>query len=479
VRRLALAILFKLGCRGGPTDGPEPATAAPPTTVHYRARVAPEARGIEVTLCFRGTPAGLLVPGNPDAREHVEVARIVDGHPLAPEDRGFRLDGVAADACIAYAVDFEAMARAVSTRRMRRAGDSVLVAPSAWLWRPAPLPRGVELTLTFDLPEGVVASVPWPRVEERDGPTYRLDATAFRWLAWSVFGSVPIQRFAAAGAQIELTVLDEPLAATPEDLRAWATDAAQSVALLYGTFPRDHLQIVVVPVTGGRGTIYFGAAGRGGGSGVYILMDAAARGEQLLGGWTTAHELLHHGMPFVAEAWMAEGWVSYYTEIVRTRMGHRSEPEGWSALLEAFERGRRGGLGLSLERTSQLMHTTRAYQYVYWGGAAIAFFTDVALREDSGGAVSLDDAMRELRRCCGEAPIKWQAAALLEHLDAWYGKPIFTTTAREHLGRSSFPPVEEAFARLGVRLDGDVVVLDESHPRAQERRAIMAPRRSP
>mgnify|MGYP007032564995 CR=1 FL=1 len=443
--------------------------------VHYRARVAEGARTIDVTLCFDGTPSGMLVPGTPDAIAYLENPRVAEGPPLPLHERGVLLDPVD-DGCMAYTIDLEAMARAErSTRRIRWVGDSVLVQPSAWLWRPERLHRNVELTLSFELPDDTVASVPWPR--ERDG--YRLDATAFRWLSWSIFGSAPVQRFHAAGAEVELVVLDAPIAATPEGLRAWATDAAQSVALLYGTFPRDHLQIVVVPVTGGGGTIYFGAAGRGGGSGVYILMDASARDDQLLGGWTTAHELLHHGLPFVGDAWMSEGWVSYYTEVVRTRMGHRSEREGWSKLREAFERGQRDWRGVTLASLSERMHQTRAYHGVYWGGAAVAFLLDVALREDSAGAVSLDDAMRELRRCCGDARVKWSASDLLEHLDAWYGKPIFTTTAREHLERSTFPPVEQAFTRLGVRFDDGDVIIDESHPASASRRSIMAPLRSP
>lgn len=482
-RRLAWAssmVLVIAGCRDVPTtELPERETSATLRGLHYRAQLQEGARAAHVTLCFEGEPTGLLVPGNPDARDHVHDAHVVDGPRLPRRDRGFVLDGIAQEDCIAYAVDFDAMADAErSSRRIRWTGDSVLVQPSLWLWRPARLPSGVDITLGFELPEGIDASVPWPRIDDRT-PTYRLDSTAFHWLAFSVFGRPRIQRFAAAGAQIELAVLDAPMTATADGLRRWATDAAQSVALLYETFPRERLQIVVVPVTRGGGTVYFGAAGRGGGPGVYILMDSTARDDQLPGGWTTVHELLHHGMPFVADAWMAEGWVSYYTEVVRTRMGHRSEQDGWRELAEAFDRGRRDGRGVSIERLSETMHDTYAYQGVYWSGAAIGFILDVEVREDSKNRVSLDDAMRELRRCCGDALTKWTAAELLGRLDRWYGKPLFTTTAREHLNRSSFPPVERAFARLGVRLDGEDVVLDDDHPNADLRRAIMAPRRTP
>jgi predicted metalloprotease with PDZ domain len=174
---------------------------------------------------------------------------------------------------------------------------------------------------------------------------------------------------------------------------------------------------------------------------------------------------------------MAEGWVSYYTELMRTRMGHRDEAEGWAKLAEGFARGERGGRGLSLQATSDNMRQTFAYQRVYWGGAAIAFFTDIALREDSGGEVSLDDAMSELRRCCGDASRRWAAADLLAHLDQWYGKPLFSRVAAENLSRITFPPVAEGFGRLGIEIGRDGSArLDDAHAATSTRRAMMGPR---
>jgi len=173
---------------------------------------------------------------------------------------------------------------------------------------------------------------------------------------------------------------------------------------------------------------------------------------------------------------MAEGWVTYYTELVRTRAGHRTELEGWQAVLDGFERGRRTDAGMTLAKTSDAMHETRAYQRVYWGGAAIAMLADVELRLESKGTRSLDDAMRELRRCCGDADHQWKAEALLEHLDAWYGRPLFTATASAVLHRSDFPDVEAVLARIGVTQDRDGKArLDDEHPAADIRRAIMAP----
>lgn len=438
----------------------------------------------DVRLCLRGATAGRLVPGMNEAATHAHDVRTAAGEPLPQAHGGYDLGGLPEDACVAYRVDLAALEADEATARwVGRTGGSLLTRPGAWLWRPEPRPADAEVTLRFSLPSGMGASVPWPTLPEHprgtDHTTYVLDPTAFTWLSYAVIGEVTIDRFERAGAEIELVTLDAPVACPPAGLRGWVEDAVDTVALLFeGRFPRERVQLVVVPVEGGGGgTVYFGMAARGGGAGVQIFLDDQARAEALPGGWTTVHELLHHGMPFIAEPWMAEGWVTYYTELVRTRAGHRSEREGWQALLEGFGRGRRIDMDLTLAQTSDSMHETHAYQRVYWGGAAIALLVDVQMRLETGDARSLDDAMRELRRCCGDARHQWQARALLEHLDGWYGRPLFTETADAVLHSRELPDVEAALARLGVHVEGGELRLDDEHPAAPIRRAVMAPPR--
>ncbi len=484
IRPLLSALpLLALGCRppaeGPPVAGPEQSAAK--QAWHYTATLDPDVTRIDVRLCFEGPPGDRLVIRDPRAADYIE--RVHHGERRIPRTgRTFSLERVSAGDCIEYAVDLTAMARAEGfSRHARVEGESMLLRQSMWLWYPRGLPEDVGVTMTLELPEGVEASVPWTPMpgEDRNARTCRfeLDSTAFWWIGYNAFGALGVQRFEAGGTQVEVATLDVPMHATPEGLRTWATDAVLSSAELFGDYPREHLQVLVLPVDGGgSGPVYFGMAGRGGGSGVYILMDDQAEDAELVGGWTTVHELLHHGMPFIDEPWMAEGWVSYYTELQRTRMGHRDEREGWQKLYEAFGRGRRTRRPGTLAEVSESMHETFGYQRVYWGGAAIAFALDVMLREDSGGERSLDDAMRHLRACCGDARHKWSAQELLEELDAWYGKPLFTEVAGELLSADGFPRVEDTFDRLGVETFGGRVNLDDEHPMAAQRRDIMAPR---
>lgn len=487
VSRLLLATfgLTLLGCSSHRSPAPRalPEASAAQQAWHYTATLASDRSKIDVRLCFEGPPGDRLVSSNRRAADYIEHVRVGDRR-IAKSGRTFSLSDVDAGECLDYVVDVLGMTRAEGfSRHVRSEGDSVLLRQSMWLWYPRGLPEDIDVTLTLNLPDGVEASVPWTAMpgEDRSARTcrYQLDSTVFQWIGYNAFGDLGLQRFETGGTEVEVATLDAPMRATKPGLKAWASDAVAASAELFGAFPREHLQMLVLPVEGsGSGSVYFGMAGRGGGSGVYILMDNLVDDHDLLGGWTTTHELLHHGMPFVDDAWMAEGWVSYYTELQRTRMGHRDEKEGWQKLYEAFGRGRRTERSGTLQEVSDHMHDNFGYQRVYWGGAAVAFAVDVAIRQDSGGEKSLDDAMRFLRSCCGEARHKWNANDLLAKLDAWYGKPLFTDVAGPILSQSAFPEVEDTLTALGIDTSSGRVLLDDSHPMAEQRRAIMAPRKN-
>lgn len=472
---LALAGCVRAGAPSSRTEAPD--AAAPLSGVHLRATLEPGAGAVDVHMCFDGVPPPAVSVATPDAAPHIQQLRVVDRDVKLAMRRGrVELAALAAGECLGYRVDFKRMAAHENSRAVSWVGDSVVVRQSMWLLWPSDLGGDVDVTLELELPQGMRASVPWLQ-REGPRPTYVLDDTVTRWLGYTAFGELTIEALDAHGAHIEIARLDAEMSASPRGVEQWILDAVESVAMLYEGYPRKRLQVVVVPIDGGGGTVYFGMAARGGGSGVLLLVDRDAQDRELPGGWTTVHELLHHGMPFVREAWMGEGFVSYYTEIMRTRMGHRSEADGWRELADAFARGRGGGRGLTLSASSARMMDLFAFQRVYWGGGAIAFEIDVAVRLDSNGKLGLDDAMRELRRCCGDAPKRWPAATLLKKLDAWYGKPIFTKVANEHLDRIAFPDTDATLAKLGVKVDGDRVTMDDEHPAAAIRRAIMAPRK--
>lgn len=470
-RRWASAGALLLGCahaRG------EPQALA----WHYEVSPRPQLERLDVKLCFRDrVPERLVADDEAAAAYLLDMRELAGGRALTVDVAAGEVRvGATAGKCVAYAVDLARLVEEVDERPTVRVGGVVASSPHFWLWRPAKLYREAEVTLSFALPEGMRASVPWPQVGE--GGPYRLTSTAFTWASQVVLGRFEEQRFTAAGAEFRVAVMDLPRAISGPGLRRWIGTAAETVGGLYGgAFPVPHMQVLVVPYRGGGDPVYFGMALRGGGPAVQLLISGAAGDDAFPGEWVAIHEFLHHGMPFVDhdDAWLSEGFVTYYTELLRARAGFRGEVGTWQALLAGFERGRNSGVGLPLAEESRRMHEHAAYQRVYWGGAAIALIADVALREAGS---SLDAAMRELRRCCAATPRIWPGEQILAALDGWAqaaastSSPGLTALARPILRDAAFPDLTAIYRKLGVSMVNGRPTLDESAPLAHLRRAI-------
>ncbi len=446
---------------------------------------------LDVELCFRDRLPARLVADDADAAGYItDVRALPGGKALRVDVVGGYIDTAGATGrCVAYAVDVARLVDEVEERPTVRVGGVVASSPHLWLWRPAKLFRESEVTLRFRLPEGVRASVPWPEEDEKGGEgggsgRYRLSSTAFTWASRVVLGRFHEDRVEAAGAEFRVAVMDLQREISDEGVRRWISTAAETVAGLYGgVFPVPHMQVLVVPYPGGGDLVYFGSALRGGGPGLMLLISNAAADAAFPGEWVAIHEFLHHGMPFVDhdDAWLSEGFVTYYTEVLRTRAGFRGEAAAWRAILAGFGRGQGAAGALALADESRQMHENHAYQRVYWGGAAIALLADVALREAGG---SLDAAMQELRRCCAAAPRIWPAQQVLGEMDRWLASPHggvhrpapqLQALAGPILRSAAFPELASIYRKLGVSVVNGEPTLDESAPLAHLRRAIFTP----
>lgn len=442
---------------------------------HYEVAASPQLDRLDVTLCFRDQIPRTLVADESGAASYIlEPRAVTGGRPLTLDPDKETLDTAGATGkCLAYAVDLARMAEEVTEHGMVRVGGVVATSPHLWLWRPSKLIREAEVSLELKLPTGVRASVPWP-VDGAPG-RHRLPYTAFSWASQVVLGEFDTLRFTAAGCEFEVAVMKLPREISDAGMQRWLATAAETVASLYdGQFPVSHMQVIVVPFPGGGDPAYFGMALRGGGPAVQLLISNSARDDAFPGEWVAIHEFLHHGMPFVErdDAWLSEGFVTYYTEVLLARMGFQSERESWQALLAGFGRGARSSSERSLADESLQMHENHAYQRVYWGGAAIALLADVALREAGG---SLDAAMRALHRCCAATLRVWPSEQILQAMDesgASRGYPRLEALSGPILRSAAFPDLTPIYRKLGVSMVNGEPTLDESAPIAPLRRAI-------
>src|SRR5262245_41874667 len=181
-------------------------------------------------------------------------------------------------------------------------------------------------------------------------------------------------------------------------------------------------------------------------------------------------------MPAIApeDAWLSEGFIQYYTEVLMGRAGLYDEHRAWQEMVSGFARGRRDGTGAPLTDESAGMAMSHSYLRVYWAGAAIALLADVEIRRESRGERSLDDAMREVGRTFVGRNDGVSAREIVAHLDAWLGRPLFSRLSTQHLASREFPDVAETLAGLGVVVRGDRVTgFDEGAPDAALRRGIV------
>ncbi|KIG13130.1 hypothetical protein DB30_00508 [Enhygromyxa salina] len=497
---LLLVVVFVCSC--APKLASEPPQPAEDDTERtgaaarwsYEIRVDEALEQLHLGLCIEGPrPTRLRSMG--DAMSFVASARVRGGPVLARDGQNLVVETLGEHGCLDLEIDLEAAVRAGGRDTTRR-GDSIMLAPDRWLWYPAVVPANINARARFELPKGVAATVPWPHIPagEADGADgwRRLDHTTFGWNAWIALGRYRPIEFTVAQCEFEVAVLDGQRAASDAGIEAWLRTAALSSAELHGRFPRERVSVVVVPTAGwGDAPVMFGMARRGGGGSVMLILNSDATDAELPGEWVATHELLHLGMPLVADPWMSEGFVTYYTEILRARQGllgdgessppednantadsreDRAHDEQIRLALAALARGfRRGGGGLrTLAHASDNMRSSGGYRRVYWGGAAIAFDLDVSIRAASGGRRSLDDLCVMLQKLALEHR-RWPAEELLEMMDAevarWRaagelrGEISPSKIVARHLQAKSTPPDVEQLHRLAVEIDSSDIRL--------------------
>jgi len=483
---VTVSILCALGCRPAASEAP---AAGSPARWSYVIHVDEPLQTMTLGLCIEGPqPRALITAGK--GVEFVRAARVRGGPALERDGQSLTIETLGEHGCVDLEIDLE---RATSTgdRGATRREDTIMLGPDRWLWYPKQLPERLEARARFVLPEGLAATVPWAELEPGSVDGWRrLDRTSFGWNAWVGFGHYQPLRFEAAQCEFEVAVLAGPRTLSDAGIERWLRVAAEAVAELYGRFPRERVSVVVVPSPAwGSSPVLFGMARRGGGGSVMLLVNEDARDEDLPGEWVAIHELLHLGMPLVAEPWMSEGFVTYYTQVLRARHGLAGADRAHAGvrLLAAGFVDRPSAR--SLESASASMRELGSYRRVYWGGAAIAFDLDLRIRSASQGRRSLDDLMILLEPLAPEHR-RFTAADLLARMDQevarWHAAGELnlelseispSTIAARHLRARSIPAEVQRLRGLAVdTASGGPRLLADPPEQVRVREALFAPK---
>jgi len=411
---------------------------------------------LQVRICFQRFGPKHLTIGDAAALDALRLPPVTKGRPgLQLDERrwGVRPVSVGPNDCVTYDVDVKKLtAHPKLRRRAFHIGKDLVVSPNQILLRPALWPRDVSVTLRVQMPPNLKAAIPWRPVNGAPN-TYQLWENCLSKQGQIAFGRFEIDVVNTSGTEIRVAVLDAPHTATREGIRAWLKAAADAVAELFGGFPAKRVTVLVAPTGATRVPVMFGQAMQPGGASVIFYTSQSVTDEKLLGEWVAVHEFIHLGMSwtFDSEVWFQEGFTTYYQEVLRARAGFEPIQGGWQLLHEGFGRGRRTGTGRTLTEESRDMHKTHSYWRVYWAGAVIALQCDLAIRRQTAGVRSLDDAMRHLYRSADRGARPHRGLDLLGEIDAWLGKSICVPIAKKHLQSNDFPDVAATYAALGLQ----------------------------
>jgi hypothetical protein len=431
---------------------------------HYTVSINPQLRTLSVRACFDGAPLPALVAPSPHARYFVKAASDED------DPKRLSLAALPRDSCMNYRVDVGAIADLRQLTLGSWIGADMIVAPEVWLWRPADHKGDIEIH--FELPMGIAVSAPWRRLPNGD---YRVGHTPAHWPALVAFGRFEERKVKVPGAMLRLAVLDGNPPANVDAVQTWVEDAARAVVGLYGRFPVDRAQVLVIPQGRGGRPVTSGQVLRGGAGAVQLFINQRRPLKDFLADWIPTHEFTHLTLPLLRRggAWLSEGIATYYQNVLRARDGRLSAQQAWQALYKGFiKRGKKASRDTTLLDASANIYRDRAYTHVYWSGAAIALLADMQLRKQSGNKQSLDSALEKFDRCCQPWNRAWSAHEVLERLDNLAGTELFTALYRQHVTSTAFPDLTATYAELGLKTHGDEIELRPA-PYTHLRDAIM------
>lgn len=450
--------------------------AVPACALEYALRYVPAEEAMHVSLCGAAAAASRRFVVDPGAGGNLRDLRRRSGRALTAQQDAWLAPDWTADDCLDYRAELGRIAdrrrEDVGWRIGAPGGDSDLVtSPQQWLLDTA---HPGEATVRLDLPSGYAWSAPWRH--DGDG-RYRIPPSPRDWAANIAVGRFPQRELRLGDDVLHLALPGVRDAATADKLAQWLAAVGRAARSAYGRLPQAQVQVLALPVGRGGGAVRFGQSSRGQGHGLLLLIDPTRPLAEFRDDWTAVHEFAHLFHPYLGDGgrWLGEGLATYWQEVLRARAGLLAPTQAWERLAAGFARGRAETRGdLSLAEASDRMLRDRAFQRVYWSGAAWWLQVDVALRRGSGGRVGVADALRRFRDCCLAEAREWSPQDFAARLDTLLGVEEFLPRYRAAAARAEFPDLRPTWAALGIRVADDAPLRFEADAAAADlRRNLM------
>jgi hypothetical protein len=468
-RLVALALLVSSACAAPDTPSPRaPASTAANGAWTYEIVATAGAEELAVDASFPpGTLDELTVEegGEPFVRD-VELQNAGHWTRVAPDGTSWMAPSCANGCRVRYRYLLRAAGRANGSVSIARAHHGAVEAPpSTWLLRPIRAKPGTPFRFhVTSAPGEAFATGVFPANGAKD--TYAATAEDAFQLPYSAFGRIRVRDVESGRVQVALLPGFLPNEA---EVLGWVETSARVVASYYGRPPTPRLLVVVRPTQGDG--VGFGTTIGNAGAAIAIDVGAAATREDLAADWVLVHEMVHTALPDLRgpHHWLEEGLATYVEPLARARAGLITPEDVWHDWVHGMPNGLPAEGDEGLDRT-------RTWGRTYWGGALFCLLADLDIRARTGGAKSLDDALRAIVQAGGSIATTWPIDRVVEVGDAATGVPVL----RELYGRMANAPspvdLDALWKRLGVVPNGRAITFDDGAPLASTRQAMTAAR---
>lgn len=271
------------------------------------------------------------------------------------------------------------------------------------------------------------------------------------------------------GGKIDITLPEEQMKVSAEELLAWVKAAAQAVSEYYGHFPVEHLTLRIR--SGNGAGIRHGMTYPRGGGLILISVGKETPVEDLKTDWTLTHEMTHLAFPNMAEEhhWIEEGIATYVEPIARAQVGQLSVDEVWRPFVRDMPKG-------EPEAGDEGLDNTHTWGRTYWGGALFCLVADVQIRENTHNTKGLQDALRGILKHGGQINEDWEIDKAFEVGDKATGTRVLQQLYQDMRDKPVTVDLDNLWQKLGLAVKNGAVVYNEKAVDAAIRKAMTAAR---
>jgi hypothetical protein len=269
-------------------------------------------------------------------------------------------------------------------------------------------------------------------------------------------------------ATIDVTLPDDTMKLTRQELLGWVKGSASAVANYYGHFPVPHLTLRVRSSYGSgirHGVTYPKDGG--------LILISVGRDADLAAtrdDWVLVHEMIHLAFPSMDDDqhWIEEGISTYVEPVARARMGGMPVRDVWASFLHDMPKGQP-------EPGDRGLDNTHTWGRTYWGGALFCLLADVRIRERTNNSKGLEDALRAIVHAGGIISEDWEIEKALAIGDKATGTRVLRNLYQEMRDKPAPVDLDLLWKKLGIETKDGSIKFNDKAPQANIRKAITAP----